>query len=78
MTQPFRILCYLGLVAVTFAIVMMIARLKSKYEQNVFFYHLFLGLCVLVVEFYVLLVVESLHKKFRDEKFHHGGFIMPR
>lgn len=78
MTQPFRIFCYLGLVAITLAIVMTVAKLKSKYEQNVFVYHLFLGFCALLVEFYVLLVVDSLHRKFRDEKFHHGGFVMPR
>lgn len=78
MTQPFRILCIFGFVALVFAIILMIIKLKSKKDRSVYLHHLFIALCGLGVEFYVLLVVDSLHKKFRHEKFQHGGFVMPR
>lgn len=78
MTQPFRLFCFLGFAAILFTIVLMITKLKSKKDRTVYLHHLFFAVCALVAEFYFLLVVDSLHKKFRDEKFNHGGFVMNR
>lgn len=54
----------------------MITKLKSRQERIISVRHIFMGISGFIVEVYALLLVESLHKKFRDEKFHHGGFIM--
>lgn len=77
-TQPFRVLCIVAFLALIFGIVYIIAKLKSKNDQTIFFHHFVEATLCLVVETYVLLVVESLHKRFRDEKFNHGGFIINR
>lgn len=76
MTQPFRIFCYFGFIVIFIGIVLIITKLKSSSDRTIYLQHLFEAILALGAEFYVLLVVDSLHKKFRDEKFNHGGFII--
>lgn len=78
MTQPFRVLCFVGIIVITFEIILMITKLKSKNDDSVAFHHIMAAIVALGVEFYVLLVVDSVYKCFRDEKFHRGGFIIAR
>jgi hypothetical protein len=74
MTQPFRVLCYLAFLAISFEIVMIITRLKSN-DETTSAHHLIAAFVALFAELYVVLVIDSLHKKFRDEKFLHNGFV---
>ena len=76
MTQPFRMFCYVGFIAIVIGIVLITTRLKSNKDRTIYLHHLFEAIVALAAEFYALLVVDSLHKKFRDEKFNHGGFII--
>ncbi|KAG5669975.1 hypothetical protein PVAND_000264 [Polypedilum vanderplanki] len=75
--QPFRFLCFIGFIAITFVIVFSIIQLKDDDNETIKFYHVILEIIALIVETYILIIVASLHKRFKSEMFGaRSGYVL--
>ncbi|CRL07459.1 CLUMA_CG020428, isoform A [Clunio marinus] len=75
LVQPYKIFCILTFIVIFITTTAVVVKVSLYGWKIIEVYHILEVVLGTIINIYTLIVVDSLHKKFRDEKFHRGGFI---